>query len=99
MEMVNFETLALIAVLTSLSTEAVKVLCDKVNVDYVSNIIAAVMSVILSAAVVVVIPAVTGKAAITAELITQGVVMAFFAVLASMLGYDKIRDTLNKIKA
>lgn len=99
MEMVNFETLALIAVLTSLSTEAVKILCDKANVDYVSNIIAAVMSVILSAAVVVVIPAVTGKAAITAELITQGVVTAFFAVLAATLGYDKLTQAFKQIKA
>lgn len=99
MEMVNFETLALIAVLTSLSTEAIKILCDKANVDYVSNLIAASMSVILSAAVVVIIPAVTGKTAITAELITQGVVMAFFAVLASMLGYDKILQSIKQIKA
>lgn len=99
MEMVNFETLALIAVLTSLSTEAVKILCDKANVDYVSNIIAAVMSVILSAAVVVIIPAVTCKTAITAELITQGVVMAFFAVLCATLSYDKVAQLLKQIKA
>ena len=99
MEMINFETLAIIAVLTALATEAVKTLFNSKDANYSSNVIAAVTSVILSAAVVVVIPVVSGKAVLNAELITNGVVMAFFAVLCAVLSYDKVIQTIKQIKA
>ena len=92
---IDFTTLALISVLTTLTTEAIKKLMDKADFNYVSNIIAVIVSVILSAVIVVIKPIITEGAAFTPVLAYNGIVMAFLAVLASMLTFDKIVQSLK----
>lgn len=98
MDMVNFELLALISVLTTLSTECVKTFLKKADMSYISNIIAVFAAVIISAVVCVAYPAIMQGEAVTAQLIFKAVVMAFFAVLCATLTFDKVVQALKKMK-
>lgn len=97
MNLVDLQTLAMISVLTTLATQAIKTMFDKGGFNYVSNIIAAVMSVIISAFVVVVYPWVNGVP-ITSQIIYSGVATAFCSMLIAELGYDKVIDTLKELR-
>ena len=97
MNLVDLQTLAGISALTALATEAVKIMLDKAGFNYVSNIIAAIISVILSIAIVIVYPYVNGGQ-ITAQVVYSGVATAFCAVLVSNLSYDKVVETLKALK-
>lgn len=98
MEIINFEILALISVLTTLSTECVKKLLDKGNKDYASNIIAVICSIVISGVICVVYPVIMNGAVIDAQLIFKAVVMAFFAVLCATLTFDKVVQALKQIE-
>ena len=98
MDIVNFQVLALISVLTTLTTECIKTFCKKIDTPYISNIIAAIVSVLLSAFVCIIYPVVMNEAVFDAKMILTAVIMAFFGVLCATLGYDKVVDTLKKIK-
>ena len=99
MEIINFQLLALISVLTTLTTECIKTFLKNAEKQYISNIIAAVVSVILSAFVCIAHPMVMQGIPFSAQMVLTTVVMAFFAVLCATLGYDKVIDTLKKLKA
>jgi len=96
MDMVNFELLAVISIITALTTECTKRILNSMGIKYVSNIIAVISSVVISAVMCVIKPLVDG-AELSAGLVLNGVIMAFFAVLAAMLGYDKIIQSLKKL--
>ena len=95
---IDLQTVAAISVLTGLTTEAIKGFCKMTEKPYISNIIAAVVAVALSFVAVVLFPVVYHWQDITPELIMNGVVVAFFSVLSATLGFDKIVQTLNKLK-
>ena len=95
---VDFTMLAIISVLTTLSTECVKKLLNKNDVDYVSNIIAVIMAVIISVMLIVIRPIAMDGVAFTAELAYNGIAMAFFGALAATVEYDKLIQTLSKLK-
>ena len=94
---IDFELLAIISVLTTFTTQAVKKLMDKATVNYASNLIATISAVILSVVIVIVRPLVNGVP-FTPQLIYDGVVMAFFGVLSACLGYDKLIQLLKQLK-
>lgn len=96
MNLVDLQTLAIISALTTLTTEAIKTMLKKGGFNYVSNIIAAIVSVILSAVIVVVYPWVNGTP-ITAQIIFSGIATAFCAVLVATLGYDKVLQTIKEL--
>ena len=98
MEMVNFEILALISVLTTLTTECIKTFMKKADMDYVSNIIAVICSVIISGVICIIYPVIMQGAVVDAQLIFKAVVMAFFGVLCATLGYDKVMQALKQLK-
>lgn len=98
MEMINFEILALISVLTTLTTECIKTFMKKADMDYVSNIIAVICSVIISGVICIIYPVIMQGAVVDAQLIFKAIIMAFFAVLCATLTFDKVVDTLRKIK-
>lgn len=98
MDIVNFQTLALISVLTTLVTECVKTFCKKVDKPYISNIIAAVSAVLLSAVICIAYPVIMLQAELNAQLIFKAVVMAFFAILCATLTFDKVMQALEKLK-
>ncbi len=94
---IDFQTLAVISVLTTLVTECVKILMNKADKNYVSNIIAAIVAVVLSMVVVVIYPMIYAGAELTVQLMFSGLVMAFFGVLTATLGFDKVKQTIDKI--
>jgi hypothetical protein len=98
MDIVNFQILALISILTTLTTECIKTMFKWMDKDYVSNIIAVIVAVILSGVICVVYPVIMQGAVIDAQLIFKAIIMAFFAVLCATLTFDKVVDTLRKIK-
>lgn len=98
MEMINFEILALISVLTTLTTECIKTFMKKADMDYVSNIIAVICSVIISGVICIIYPVIMQGAVVDAQLIFKAVVMAFFGVLCATLGYDKVMQALKQLK-
>lgn len=94
---IDFEILAIISVLTTLTTQAIKKLMDKASVNYASNLIAIISAVVLSVVIVIVRPLVNGVP-FTPQLIYNGVVMAFFGVLSACLGYDKLVQLLKQLQ-
>ena len=98
MEMINFQTLALISILTTLTTECIKTFCKRAEVPYISNIIAAVSSVILSAVITIAYPVIVTGSVIDGTMIFNTVVMAFFGVLTATLGYDKVVQALKQLE-
>ena len=98
MEIINLQTLALISVLTTLTTECIKTFMRKAEKPYVSNIIAAIVSVILSGVVCIAYPVIMKGAAFTPQLVFVAVVMAFFAVLCATLTFEKVKEALEKLK-
>lgn len=95
---IDLTILAIISVLTTLTTECIKKLMDKADANYISNIIAAIVSVVLSIVIVIVRPIVFGEAVFSAELVYKCVVMAFFGVLCATLSFDKIKQIIEKFK-
>lgn len=95
---VNFQALAIISVLTALTTECIKTLCKKSMISYVSNIIAAIVSVILSSVMMIVKPVLVDGVPLSGQLIYNGVVMAFFGVLCATLSFDKVKQALDRLK-
>jgi len=98
MKMINFQILACISILTTLSTECIKSLFKKVEKEYVSNIIAVCSSVVISTVSCIVYPVVMQGAELSAQLIFRAVVMAFFAVLCATLTFDKVVQALKQME-
>lgn len=97
-DIVNFQILALISVLTTLTTECVKTFCKKADKPYISNIIATVSAVILSGVVCIAYPVIMKQAEFTPQLVFTAVIMAFFSILCATLTFDKVVQALEKIK-
>lgn len=96
MNLVDLQTLAMISVLTTLATQAIKVMFDKGGFNYVSNIIAAIVAVVISAFVVIVYPYMNGVQ-ITSQIVCSGIATAFCAVLCACISYDKVIQTLRDL--
>ena len=98
MEIINLEILALISVITTLTTQCIKTFCKKAEKPYVSNIIAAIVAVIISGVVCVAYPVIMQAEPLSPQLIFTGVVMAFFSVLCATLSYEKVKEALEQFK-
>ena len=95
----SFLTTALIAVslLTNLTVEGLKKLMDERGMTYSSNLLAAVTSVIIAAAIFggyMIMNDIT----FTVKIAVQIVILMYLAFLSSTVGYDKIIQTLKQIK-
>lgn len=95
----SFLTTALIAVslLTNLTVEGLKKLMDERGVTYSSNLLAAVTSVIIAAAIFGGYM-IMNDIAFTIKIAVQIAVLMYLAFLSSTVGYDKIIQTLKQIK-
>ena len=98
MEIINLEILALISVLTTLTTECVKTFYKKAEKPYVSNIIAAIIAVIISGVVCVAYPVIMQMADLNIQLIFKALCMAFFSILCATLSYQKVIEALEQLK-
>lgn len=95
----SFLTTALIAVslLTNLTVEGLKKLMDERGMTYSSNLLAAVTSVIIAAAIFGGYM-IMNDIVFTIKIAVQIVVLMYLAFLSSTVGYDKIIQTLKQIK-
>ena len=98
MEIINLQTLALVSVLTALTTECIKTLCKQQQTQYVSNIIAACVSVVISLVICVIYPMIIHGVELSIQLVFQGLIMAFFGVLCATLSYQKVIEALEQLK-
>ena len=97
---ISFMTTALLAVslLTNLTVEGIKKLLDGTNVKYSSNILAAILSTILSGAVSA-IYLVMNDIGFSVKIGVEIVVLMYLGFLVSTVGYDKVIQTLKQLQA
>lgn len=97
---ISFMTTALLAVslLTNLTVEGIKKLLDGTNAKYSSNILAAILSTILSGAVCV-IYLVMNDIGFSVKIGVEIVVLMYLGFLVSTVGYDKVIQTLKQLQA
>ena len=95
----SFLTTALIAasLLTNLTVEGLKKLMDERGMTYSSNLLAAITSVVIAAAIFGGYM-IMNDIAFTIKIAVQIVILMYLAFLASTVGYDKIVQTLKQIK-
>lgn len=94
----EFYSLALIisSILTSLLTEAFKQLFSENKISYKPNILAAVMSVIVTFLMILGYIIYTGIL-VTPQTIVTAITLIILSFLCATLGYDKVIQTLNQI--
>lgn len=82
---------------TGLTTEAVKKVLDEHNKTYQANTLAGIIALVLSICVGVgyVIAADIG---FTTQAVTSLIALVFMSWLCSMVGYDKVIQTISQIK-
>lgn len=98
MDIINLNTLAIISVLTTLSTESTKKILDSLKIEYASNIIALICSIVISAVMCLIYPVIIEGAVFSPALVLEAVIMAFMGVLSATLTYDKVVQALKQIK-
>lgn len=97
---ISFMTTALLAVslLTNLTVEGIKKLLDGTNAKYSSNILAAILSTILSGAVCM-IYLIMNDIGFSVKIGVEIVVLMYLGFLVSTVGYDKVMQTLKQLQA
>lgn len=99
--MVTFDVfstgLLLTSTLTGLVTEAVKNVLNEYNVTYQSNMLAGIVSLILSSMVGVGY-VVMNEIAFTAQIVVYIVGLIFMSWLCAMVGYDKVIQAVGQFK-
>ena len=96
---ISFMTTALLAVslLTNLTVEGIKKLLEGTNAKYSSNILAAILSAILSGAVCV-IYLIMNDIGFSVKIGVEIVVLMYLSFLVSTVGYDKVIQTLKQLQ-
>lgn len=97
---ISFMTTALLAVslLTNLTVEGIKKLLDGTNAKYSSNVLAAILSTILSGAVCG-IYLVMNDIGFSVKIGVEIAVLMYLGFLVSTVGYDKVIQTLKQLQA
>lgn len=86
-----------ISVATNLSVEAIKKFCEEFGVDYSANVLAAIISVVMTfgyAVCYVILCAAT----VTFPFVLEMIVLAYCSFLVSTLGYDKVMQAIDQIR-
>ena len=93
-------TTALLAVslLTNLTVEGIKKLLDGTNAKYSSNVLAAILSTILSGAVCA-IYLIMNDIGFSVKIGVEIVVLMYLGFLVATVGYDKVIQTLKQLQA
>ena len=95
---VDLQTLAIVSVLTTATTEVIKNICKKTHREYESNLIAMAISVLLSLVLIIVKPICLDGATLTPAMFYNFLVMAFFGMLAANLEFDKIKELILALR-
>ena len=96
---ISFMATALLGVslLTNLTVEGVKKLLDENKKTYSSNVLAAILSMVLSCGVCAVY-LVMNDVAVSMKIGVEVVVLMYLGFLVSTVGYDKVVQTLKQVK-
>lgn len=89
--------LALISVLTSLTVEALKKIFDEKHINYSSNLLAVIVSTVLTIALCVGYVLYFGIP-FTIQTVIIMIALVFLSFLSSTVGYDKVVQLLKQIK-
>ena len=97
---ISFLTTALliVSVITNLTVEGIKKLLDRTKVKYSSNVLAAVLSVLIACAVSVIYLIMTDTV-FTMKIGVEIVVLMYLGFLISTVGYDKVVQMLKQIQS
>ena len=97
---ISFMMTALLAVslLTNLTVEGIKKLLDGTNAKYSSNVLAAILSTILSGAVCA-IYLIMNDIGFSVKIGVEIVVLMYLGFLVATVGYDKVIQTLKQLQA
>lgn len=87
----------IISALSGILTEALKNLLDNLGFNYSSNILAGISSVIVTVAFCI-LYVVYMEIDITGQLVCNGLVLLFFSWVGSMVGFDKVVQTIKQIE-
>ena len=88
--------LVVVSALTALTVECIKKILDEQGKTYKPNLLAGIVAVILSVATIILWVVYTG-AIVDGQLISSGIALTFLSFLCSMVGYDKVIQTINQI--
>ncbi|MCD8013294.1 MAG: aminopeptidase [Lachnospiraceae bacterium] len=83
--------------MTGLVTEAIKVQLDECGISYKSNLLAGIVSVVISIALAVGYTVLQGIAW-TQQLVVLVVALVVLSWLCAMLGYDKVIQAISQFK-
>lgn len=97
---ISFLTTALliVSVITNLTVEGIKKLLDGTKVKYSSNVLAAILSVLIACAVSVIYLIMTDTV-FTMKIGVEIVVLMYLGFLISTVGYDKVIQMLKQIQS
>lgn len=97
---ISFLTTALliVSVITNLTVEGIKKLFDGTKVKYSSNVLAAILSVLIACAVSVIYLIMTDTV-FTMKIGVEIVVLMYLGFLISTVGYDKVIQMLKQIQS
>lgn len=84
-----------ISVVTGLTTEAIKKILDGTKIKYSSNVLAIIVSMVISIATSVVY-VILNNMAFNRSVIFQMIVLVFLSFLVATLGYDKVIQTIKQ---
>lgn len=96
---ISFLTTALLIVslVTNLTVEGIKKLLDGTKVKYSSNVLAAILSVIIACAVCVIYLVMTDTV-FTLKIGVEIAVLMYLGFLVATIGYDKVVQMIQQIK-
>lgn len=89
--------LALISVLTSLTVEAIKKILNERNVKYSSNLLAAMVAVVLTMASAIGY-VIYNSLTVTPKVVVVIIAMMFLSFLGSTVSFDKVKQLFLQIK-
>ena len=89
--------LLIVSTITGLSTEAIKKLMDEANKQYRSNLLAGIVSTVISLAIGISYVLLKGYDFNTRNVIFI-ISLIFMSWLCSMLGYDKVIQSISQFK-
>ena len=90
--------LGIVSVLTTLTVQGIKYMLDTKNANYSSNILAVIVSVVLSAVGVFLYCLYTNEP-FTVQIGVETVVLMYLSFLVSTNGYDKVIQTIKQLKS
>ncbi len=89
--------LFVVSILTTLTVQGIKYILDMNNKNYSSNILAVIVSVVLSALMVLLYCLYFNKP-VTTQIVIETAVLMYLSFLVTTNGYDKVIQTIKQIK-